>query len=1005
MKTITSIRVLISLLAVNAGVLWGAPTGGKPAGTDLPAPTPYAVVSSDAHSRVWERTVYERGPSGQAIPSKNRYVELATGLNYQKDGRWVESKEEIELFPGGAIARQGQHQVIFANNLATVGAIDMQTPDGRRMRSHVLGLSYFDTTSGQSVLIAQVKDSQGQLYPPNVVIYPDAFTDFKADVCYTYTKAGFEQDIILHERPPGPEAYGLNPATTKLQVLTEFLNPPQPVKRQTTLKTRQGDALDEDLDFGAMRMGRGKAFSLEQGGGDIPVGKQWLKLEGRDFLVEEVAVADLEEEMQALPAAEGALLNPAAGSARHVVSKQRRLPALPLVQAGTNRMQLAGLTLPAHGLVLDYQTINNNQTNYTFQGDTTYYISGSYFSSGTNIFEGGTVIKFATNGSISIVTGPGPTPSINWKAGAYRPVIFTAKDDNTVGDIISGSTGNPTGYYGSYYYLLLAGFSPSAPLTGLRMSYAKTAIESGSVNIYDAQFINCQNGLNFSGATVFLGNALFANTVTNFIFQGSATVNAQNTTFSGSLFLAKATTGSSLALTNCILANVTNLVSGSAATNGNYNGFYNCPPFGTGTFTFTNSSYPFQSVGAGSYYLANGCNFTNAGTSSSDSTLLADLLKKTTHPPLWLTNTTVSVNTNLNPQAARDTQTAPDLGYHYDPIDYLANQWAMTDATLTLTNGVAIATCNEAGFLLQDGSAIISIGSPVFPNWLVRYSSVQEQPVSLSGTNSGGITVLPAYTSAMPSAQYRFTKFACPAVGGGDLYDAGSTSYSNLLVQDCEFWGGQNTLTGASNTTAVLRNNLFYRSVITAVATNLTSTLNLTNNLVFGGLISLAQPTNTVWSAFNNDFDSCTITNSTLTNGYNAYLKCSGRLYPTSSYDVVSSSTLAYQTGPLGAFYQLTSSSLINKGNTNANLLGLYHYTTTTNEVKETNSLVDIGYHYVAVDAYGNPIDTDGDGIPDYLEDSNGNGIYDAGDLSNWLISPFNGLTTADGLLVFTPLK
>ena len=95
-------------------------------------------------------------------------------------------------------------------------------------------------------------------------------------------------------------------------------------------------------------------------------------------------------------------------------------------------------------------------------------------------------------------------------------------------------------------------------------------------------------------------------------------------------------------------------------------------------------------------------------------------------------------------------------------------------------------------------------------------------------------------------------------------------------MQDCEIWGGQNNLTGSTNTTATLRNNLFYRSVITAAATNLPSTLNLTNNLIFGGPVSIVQPTNKVWSAFNNDFDSCAITNSTLTNGYNAYLNCSG---------------------------------------------------------------------------------------------------------------------------------
>jgi hypothetical protein len=46
--------------------------------------------------------------------------------------------------------------------------------------------------------------------------------------------------------------------------------------------------------------------------------------------------------------------------------------------------------------------------------------------------------------------------------------------------------------------------------------------------------------------------------------------------------------------------------------------------------------------------------------------------------------------------------------------------------------------------------------------------------------------------------------------------------------------------------------------------------------------------------------------------------------------------------------------------------------------------VLDISYHYVAVDTNGNPIDTDGDGISDYIEDSNGDGVYDAGDLSDW---------------------
>ena len=75
---------------------------------------------------------------------------------------------------------------------------------------------------------------------------------------------------------------------------------------------------------------------------------------------------------------------------------------------------------------------------------------------------------------------------------------------------------------------------------------------------------------------------------------------------------------------------------------------------------------------------------------------------------------------------------------------------------------------------------------------------------------------------------------------------------------------------------------------------------------------------------------------------------------------------------------------MINKGSvTNAALAGFYHYTTQTSQAKEANTVLDIGFHYVAVDGNGNPLDYDSDGLSDYFEDRNGNGSVDTGE-TDW---------------------
>src|SRR5207249_4987122 len=161
----------------------------------------------------------------------------------------------------------------------------------------------------------------GLLLPTkNQVVYPDCFTDFKADLLCTYTKAGFECDVVMHQQPPLPKEYGLNGGSTRLQLLTEFFNTPDPVQLPQNVTaisqslgfgaampgiaalpvTAQSFALpDVELQFGSMRMVEGGAFSVgESATNEVRVFKSWDRLEGRTFLIEEVPFPNIEPQLE-----------------------------------------------------------------------------------------------------------------------------------------------------------------------------------------------------------------------------------------------------------------------------------------------------------------------------------------------------------------------------------------------------------------------------------------------------------------------------------------------------------------------------------------------------------------------------------------------------------------------------------------------------------------------------------------------------------------------------------
>jgi hypothetical protein len=332
----------------------------------------------------------------------------------------------------------------------------------------------------------------------NEVVYPDAFDGATASIRHTYKKFGFEQDIVIQGQLPDPAALGLNPARTRLGVLTAFFDTNNPVVTPGPVDAAEGLS-DMTLRFGAMKMGRGRVFFIgnpeaspppavvtpasllnwitnavrQSSSKGTPSYKRWFQLNGRNFLMEEVPYRRVAAQLQQLPPATGRL-NTASTNLFAANSYLEAIPArlLSLPPSGepakTQTMRLSRLDLDqTPAVVLDYATVNSG-SDYTFQSGSTYLVSGPCYMGTVHLY-GGAVIKYANVNSVYAVqlgAWDYATAFIEVDGGlgcyisAEEPAIFTAADDDTVGETISGSTGNPLGNY----YANPAIYAPGASL-------------------------------------------------------------------------------------------------------------------------------------------------------------------------------------------------------------------------------------------------------------------------------------------------------------------------------------------------------------------------------------------------------------------------------------------------------------------------------------------------------------------------------------------------------------
>ncbi|HEX3718234.1 MAG TPA: hypothetical protein VH595_09710 [Verrucomicrobiae bacterium] len=959
------------------------------------AASEYTCVQRGPNSRVWQKAVVSTNAAGLVTTNLGAYTELATGLCYLNpaSGQYVDSVEGIQLTAMGAEAINGRQQVRWAANANTPnGAVTVTTPDGKQLSSTVYGLAYYDVSSGSNAPLAWVQDCTGAIIGSNQVVYSDGFTNLTADICYTYRKAGLSQDIVIRQQPPSPESYGLSPQTTILQVYTEFFRPPQPAL--AVVVTNNGSTDVRRLSFGEMKMPVGRALFLRSQDASAQAGavsKQWVQIENRTFLIESIPYGSISNFLRHLP--------PQASNFKPDKSQVRRTVRLNPRPLQKKRVKSEGVMKVAKGkpaqarLVMDYELIDEADPS-VLQGDTTYLVSDLYTPNGLTM-EGGTVVKFANNTNAEIDV-ESDTPNVFCQGGHYRPIIFTSVNDDSVGQKISGSTGNPSsdaaGNFAIFidqasvgqgpYYLQNIRFSHLAACISFENAYQEFG---GILSMSDFQIVNCGSAFVTDGATLSLNNGLIynVNVVFDQITDGyipdawvGQSESCVNLTFHNCNMFAQ-DWGTTLSLTNCLVVDETNF----DWEMGNYSS--------TGTVVLDSDTGVFQTAGAGAHYLAANSPYRNAGTTNIDPAVLADLQSTTTYPPViipagWFTN-----DYTFFPQAQRDTDAA-DIGYHYDPLDYAVSM-EVSNAIVTVLPGTALGTYGSYGLWLYSKATVNCKGTATSPSYVARYNTVQEQSNTNWESPSWSGSVVAPNQVDISSGNFSFTDW--PVLASD--FQLGTSKYSCAFgFQDCQFYGGEIYDAGP----AIASTNSLYERVKVQLTDIGTMADSFYNNLFLEGSLSVTHTNSGSWTFRDNLFDQTFITNSggaTINSCYNnAYVTGFATLLP-ENHDVILAASPAYEGGALGVnYYPSSLTSLIHTGSQPAPQAGLYHYTVTTNNAIEGTNIVSIGFHYVAVGANSLPLDNNGDGIPDYIEDINGNGMVDSDEI-DWQVAGDLGLTIA----------
>ena len=317
----------------------------------------------------------------------NKVTELGNSMHYWDGQNWQESDPTLDIVDGEVLGVFTPHAFGVQANINVQGAVTLISPDNKIFTSTPLFLALRSLKSGQTVLVGQLKNSQAEVVEGNQVVFRDAMEGLNCSLLYINRVDGMEQNLVMHE-PINPEDYGFATGAdagddrdqVQLELWTEFFDAPTS-KAKVTSADGQADVY---LDFGATRIGTGKAFLLEGDSRQVPVAKRFGQVEGGDGRLFMVEIVQFESVRPLMDTLQGADINDVGEKvkrmARRHVGNNRDL----LAQYGgklPKEKLLAGTATYSdspvgQGLVLDYQTVTAGTVGQpmVFRSDMTYSV-------------------------------------------------------------------------------------------------------------------------------------------------------------------------------------------------------------------------------------------------------------------------------------------------------------------------------------------------------------------------------------------------------------------------------------------------------------------------------------------------------------------------------------------------------------------------------------------------------------------------------------------------------